>query len=148
MTAPDGVTADIVVTADGVALVDLTEPGTAQPAPRSGSLRRNTRGHFLRLHARLAGEGHPAPLDAVRAEALEHLRSAARLPAVGVFQFAHIAAGVDDALTELEDTAAPVAVEVNRCICSGDRTGEDIDERPDCPAHGGRFITPPVRSGW
>ena len=113
MTAPGGVTADIVVTADGVALVDLTEPGRAepQPAPRSGSLRRNTRGHFLRLHARLAGEGHPAPLDAVRAEALEHLRSAARLPAVGVFQFAHIAAGVDDALTELEDTAAPVAVE-------------------------------------
>lgn len=23
-----------------------------------------------------------------------------------------------------------------RCICSGDRTGEDIDERPDCRAHG------------
>jgi hypothetical protein len=27
-------------------------------------------------------------------------------------------------------------MDLPRCICSGDQTGESIDERPDCPRHG------------
>jgi hypothetical protein len=33
-----------------------------------------------------------------------------------------------------------------RCICSGDHTGESIDERPDCPVHGEN--APPDFTVW
>jgi hypothetical protein len=86
------------------------------PLPRTGSLRRNTRDHFLRLHDRhlaataaLIGDA-PAPhvaRGATDGEALAHIRAAveyARTPA----ELEAIVRGVDDALAELDrqDAAA------------------------------------------
>jgi hypothetical protein len=40
-----------------------------------------------------------------------------------------------DSWADLDALRVRWGMKQRRCICSGDSTGEDIDIRPDCPAH-------------
>ena len=69
--------------------------------------------------------------------------------AEGLALVADLQTGLVKALAEIERLRGGREIEPDvsceRCICSGDSTGEDIDIRPDCPAH--EYI-PVDPAGW